>query len=90
MNAHEKGNNKDKELLSTGSVQNTQLLATKTLEDINFLRSRIERIKKLKSPNSSILKTYESMLASRISVLEWLIKQGAEIEEQEYPRKKAI
>lgn len=47
-------------------------LMSKVTEDINFLQSRIEAAKQLKSPNSTILATYEEMLASRESILEWL------------------
>lgn len=47
-------------------------MVTKVIEDIRFLRDRIERIKKLHTPNSTVLKTYESMLASREAVLLWL------------------
>ena len=46
------------------------------LEDIQFLRDRIERIKKLQTPNSTVLKTYQAMLESRESVLDWLRENG--------------
>ncbi len=51
-------------------------LASKVLEDIRFLRDRIDRIKKLHNPNSTVLKTYESMLASREAVIAWLRDNG--------------
>lgn len=46
----------------------------KVIEDINFLRDRIDHVKrtKLASRNPTILATYESMLRSRESVLMWL------------------
>jgi hypothetical protein len=51
-------------------------MAVKVIEDIGFLRDRIERIKKLHTPNSTVLKTYEAMLASREAVLIWLQENG--------------
>lgn len=47
-------------------------LMSKVSADINFLRSRIEKTKQLQSSNSTILATYEEMLASRESIFEWL------------------
>ena len=47
-------------------------IKSKVIEDINFLRSRIEKTKRLKTSNSTILSTYEEMLASREAILEWL------------------
>lgn len=51
-------------------------IAAKVIEDIHFLQDRIERIKKLQTPNSTVLKTYQSMLESREAVLEWLRENG--------------
>ncbi|MFL0810978.1 MAG: hypothetical protein K6L76_11235 [Agarilytica sp.] len=52
----------------------TEDVLAKVIEDINFLRDRIGHVKrtKLASRNPSILATYESMLRSRESVLQWL------------------
>ncbi|VUD53257.1 hypothetical protein TDB9533_01798 [Thalassocella blandensis] len=49
-------------------------VTAKVVEDINFLRGRIDHIKKAKHANTnpSILKTYESMLESRETILAWL------------------
>ncbi len=46
----------------------------KVIEDINFLRGRIDHIKRstLSVRNPTILATYESMLKSRESILTWL------------------
>lgn len=44
----------------------------KVQQDILFLTDRIERIKKLQTPNSSVLKTYITMLQSREAVLRWM------------------
>ncbi|MFL0800768.1 MAG: hypothetical protein K6L80_09995 [Agarilytica sp.] len=46
----------------------------KVIEDINFLRGRIDHIKRssLSARNPTILSTYESMLKSRESILTWL------------------
>lgn len=54
----------------------TTAIAAKVLEDIQFLQDRIARIKKLQTPNATVLKTYESMLESRESVLQWLQENG--------------
>lgn len=58
-------------------------IAAKVIEDIHFLQDRIERIKKLQTPNSTVLKTYQSMLESREAVLAWLRENGDLEEEQE-------
>lgn len=62
--------------VSQGEYVNAEEVKTKVIEDINFLRGRISHIKhsKFVTPNSSILKTYESMLQSRESVLSWLLE----------------
>ncbi len=44
----------------------------KVVEDIRFLEDRIDRMNSLKTPNTTLLKTYQTMLDSRESVLEWL------------------
>lgn len=54
----------------------TTAIAHKVLEDIHFLQDRINRIKRLQTPNSTVLKTYQSMLESRESVLQWLRENG--------------
>lgn len=74
-------NSNDKDLKAHQASSNKQELARKTLEDIHFLESRIERIKLLSHPNTRILETYESMLLSRHSVLNWLVKQGAQLDQ---------
>lgn len=51
-------------------------LANKVVEDIQFLQDRIERIKRLQTPNSTVLSTYQSMLDSRQAVLQWLRENG--------------
>ncbi len=61
-------------------LSSNSAMAIKVMEDIGFLRDRIERIKKLHTPNSTVLKTYESMLASREAVLNWL-KESGEIDD---------
>lgn len=47
-------------------------MATKVTEDIRFLQDRIERIKSQSAPNTTVLKTYQSMLESREVVLKWI------------------
>lgn len=59
-------------------------IAAKVIEDINFLQDRIDRIKRLQTPNSSVLKTYQSMLESRQTVLEWL-KDNGDISNEDLP-----
>ncbi len=51
-------------------------LTAKVIEDIQFLQDRIERVKNLQTPNTSVLKTYEAMLQSRQQVLVWLQANG--------------
>lgn len=53
-------------------------MAKKITEDINFLTDRIERVKKLQTPNPSVLKTYQSMLESRQTLLQWLQENDEE------------
>lgn len=50
----------------------TAAIAAKVLEDIHFLQDRIDRIKRLRAPDAAVLNTYQSMLESRESVLQWL------------------
>ncbi|WP_086929725.1 hypothetical protein [Agarilytica rhodophyticola] len=66
--------------VSQGQYVNPDEVKIKVIEDINFLRGRISHIKhsKFVTPNSSILKTYESMLQSRESVLSWLLENDYE------------
>ncbi len=73
-------------IMPRGSYNNTtncQAIALKVKEDIHFLQDRIERIKKLQTPNSSVLKTYQSMLESREAVYLWL-QENAEIEDTQH------
>jgi|GEM_PF-2071422 len=51
-----------------------QAVKAKVIEDINFLRSRIDHIRRAETlhSNPTIVKTYESMLESRESVLAWI------------------
>ncbi|MFO1370572.1 MAG: hypothetical protein U1F46_16430 [Marinagarivorans sp.] len=51
-------------------------LAVKIKQDISFLQDRIERVKRLHTPNSSVLRTYESMLSTRLAVLDWMRDNG--------------
>ena len=49
-------------------------ISQKVEQDVNFLSERIELMKQQRNPNPVVLETYESMLASRLSVLDWLEK----------------
>lgn len=76
-----KGKQSANEYSSTSAVQNdssenNQQLASKIIQDVNFLRDRIERVKRLHTPNSSVLRTYESMLSTRLAVLDWMRENG--------------
>ncbi|MEY4588618.1 MAG: hypothetical protein RL497_694 [Pseudomonadota bacterium] len=53
-----------------------QNLALKIIQDVNFLKDRIDRVKRLHTPNSSVLRTYESMLSTRLAVLDWMRDNG--------------
>lgn len=67
------------------STTSSHQLATKIIQDINFLKDRIERVKRLHTPNSSVLRTYESMLSTRLAVLDWMRDNGQldQLEENE-------
>lgn len=66
-----------KSLLPPGTANaSQQAIARKVQEDILFLNDRIERIKRLQTPNSSVLKTYQAMVESRQAVLQWLRESG--------------
>lgn len=58
------------------ATESNQQLTSKIIQDINFLRDRIERVKRLHTPNSSVLRTYESMLSTRLAVLDWMRDNG--------------
>lgn len=47
-------------------------ISRKIEQDIAFLRERIWGMKNQSNPNTVVLKTYETMLESRLSVLKWL------------------
>ena len=67
---------------SYGHSSNNAAVALKVKQDILFLLDRIERIKNLQTPNSSVLKTYQTMLESRQAVLHWL-EENMELEGQD-------
>lgn len=48
----------------------------KLMEEINFLRDRVNKIKSFKSPNPSMLKIYQTMLDEREAILSRLQKKG--------------
>lgn len=66
---------------SAGPDISVDALARKVLEDIQFLQERIDRVSRLQTPNSAVLKTYQSMLESRQQVLAWL-RENCELEDQ--------
>ncbi len=47
-------------------------ISEKIEQDVSFLRDRIQRLESQTKPNTVIIKTYEEMLHSRLSVLNWL------------------
>lgn len=49
-------------------------ISNKVRQDIAFLSARIDAMKAQRVPNEAVLRTYESMLASRESVMEWLLE----------------
>ena len=51
---------------------NVEAMSVKVEEDIAFLQERLARMHRQSTPNRVVVKTYESMLASRQSVLAWL------------------
>ena len=50
----------------------TRLMAEKIQNDIDFINAKIIYIKGQRAPNTQVLKTYQAMLDSRYSVLEWI------------------
>jgi hypothetical protein len=60
-------------------------LVVKIKQDIRFLQDRIERVKRLHTPNSSVLRTYESMLSTRLAVLDWMRDNGQLDDLEELP-----
>lgn len=66
----------DNILPPNGEDMSVSALVAKVIEDIQFLQDRIERVKNLQSPNTTVLKTYQSMLQSRQEVLVWLQANG--------------
>tara|TARA_B100000809_G_scaffold181573_1_gene179360 strand:- start:1392 stop:1682 length:291 start_codon:yes stop_codon:yes gene_type:complete len=49
-----------------------RLMAEKIQNDIDFLNAKIIHIKGQRAPNIEVLQTYQAMLESRYSVLEWI------------------
>ncbi|BFM18284.1 hypothetical protein R50073_44670 [Maricurvus nonylphenolicus] len=49
-------------------------ISNKVRQDIAFLSARIDAMKAQRVPNEVVLRTYESMLASRESVMSWLME----------------
>ncbi len=47
-------------------------ISNKVHQDIAFLSARIDAMKNQRNPNEVVLRTYESMLESRQSVISWL------------------
>lgn len=47
-------------------------ISKKIEQDVRFLRHRIYSLKNQARPNTVIIQTYEDMLQSRLSVLNWL------------------
>ncbi|WP_246125365.1 hypothetical protein [Exilibacterium tricleocarpae] len=56
---------------------NVDAMSAKVKKDIAFLQDRIARMRRQRAPNQVVVETYESMLASRQSVLAWLQQHGA-------------
>jgi hypothetical protein len=61
-------------------IYNSSEMAAKVQNDIGFLVSRIELMKKQSNPNPLVLQTYEGMLESRRSVQDWLKTQARKSE----------
>ena len=67
-------NNMSLESLSPAAIEE---LIQKVTGDIGFLEDRIAQLKNTRVPNEVVLQTYESMLESRVSVLNWLTENNA-------------
>ena len=62
-----------RKIIVDGQLTEASSVQTKVEHDIAFLQHRIGLMKKQKSPNNLVIKTYENMLKSRQSVLAWLL-----------------
>ena len=56
-------------------MEDLAALEEKLEQDSRFLRDRIQRIKNSKTPSSTVLNTYISMLKDRESILSWIRQQ---------------
>ena len=64
----------NKRTIHIGEVRvDCHLMAEKIQNDIDFINAKIIYIKGQRSPNIKILATYQAMLESRYSVLEWIL-----------------
>lgn len=62
-------------ILNIGSdAFNSNEVAEKVQNDIDFLMARIEHLQQQPNPNPIVLQTYRQMLESRQAVLDWLIQ----------------
>jgi hypothetical protein len=62
-------------ILNIGSEAfNSNEVAEKVQQDIDFLLARIEHLQQQLNPNPIVLQTYHQMLESRQAVLNWLIQ----------------
>lgn len=80
---------KDRTLQIGGEHVNVNTVTSKVLEDINFLRNRIQMIENQSTPNPVILNTYQKMLESRESVLNWLEEHEVICSMDKQPKSKA-
>lgn len=67
-------------ILNIGNeAYNSNEVAEKVQNDINFLLARIDHLQQQPNPNPVVLRTYREMLESRQAVLGWLLddKPGA-------------
>ena len=62
-------------ILNIGSEAfNSNEVAEKVQQDIDFLLARIDHLQQQPNPNHIVLQTYCQMLESRQAVLDWLIQ----------------
>ncbi len=64
---------------------NVDAMSEKVEHDIAFLQERIQRLQQQSTPNDVVIKTYQSMLASRQSVLAWLRRHAGSSGSEETP-----
>lgn len=65
-------------------LADTEAVRSRVKQDIQFLTDRISALKSLPRPNHVVIDTYQTMLASRRSMLKWFQHGRTETKAQQY------